>query len=224
MKKHSLINALSTQFALHADAEVSARKSAYMLHKFSFYGIWQPQRNLLQKQLFAAHPITTYDELQATIKALWALEQREYHYTATDLLVRYKKLWTPATIDLLAHCITTKSWWDTIDDLAANGVGTFYTLYPELIDMMDEWIVSDNMWLRRTALIFQLRYKQKTDFERLSRYCIATMHEKEFFIRKAIGWALREYSKTNRDAVAQFVATHSAKLSPLSKREASKYI
>lgn len=95
--------------------------------------------------------------------------------------------------------------------------------FPELIDTMNGWITSDNMWLRRTALLFQLRYKSKTDIALLFDYCQKTMYEKEFFIRKAIGWVLREYSKTDAAVVAQFVAFHATKLSPLSKREALKY-
>lgn len=220
---HTLIAQLTKQFIAQADPTLKPRQEAYMRHQFTFFGINQPKRLAIQKMLFKEHPVRTVDELHDLVTALWRLETREYLYTANDLLQKYKKLWTVDTLEVLKFCILTASWWDTIDDIAGNSVGELCVQFPALIAVMDEWIVGDQMWLRRSALLFQLRYKTKTDTARLFAYCTKIMHEKEFFIRKAIGWVLREYSKTNPHAVAQFVAQHSNTLSNLSKREALKY-
>jgi 3-methyladenine DNA glycosylase AlkD len=222
--QHAFIHDLITLFSMHADGIASYRKKAYMRHQYEFFGIWQPHRAQLQKTIFNNYPITSMQELDTIVKKLWLEEKRECHYAAIDLLQGYKKLWNQNTLTLLEYCIINNSWWDTIDDIASNCVGTLCAQYPELIPVMDIWIESENMWLRRTALIFQLKYKTKTDTKRLFAYCTKRMHEKEFFIRKAIGWALREYSKTNPTAVAHFVAHNSTTLSPLSKREACKYL
>lgn len=221
--QHLLITQLSELLAVHADPAIKQAKEAYMRHKFVFFGLQRPVRTLLQKQVFKAHPVRTIDDLTTLVVQLWALQERELHYVAVDLLQQYKKLWNHDTLRLLEHCIVTNSWWDTIDDLAANCVGDLCAKFPELVATMDQWIVHENFWLRRTALLFQLRYKTKTDTERLFAYCRATMHEKEFFIRKAIGWVLREYSKTDPHKVSAFVKEQRTTLSPLSMREALKY-
>jgi 3-methyladenine DNA glycosylase AlkD len=123
-----------------------------------------------------------------------------------------------------ANMIRMKSWWDTVDDIAANLVGMLLLDHPELVQAMDDWIQDEFLWIRRTALIFQLKYKQQTDCTRLFGYCTTVMHERDFFIRKAIGWALRQYSKTDPIAVKQFIQTHQHALSPLSVKEGSKYV
>jgi 3-methyladenine DNA glycosylase AlkD len=116
--------------------------------------------------------------------------------------------------------IITRSWWDTVDALATGVVGPLVLRNPELASVMDEWLASANIWLARTAILHQLRYREHTDSERLFSYCLARSADTEFFIRKAIGWALREYSKTDASAVRQFVAENEHNLSGLSKREA----
>jgi 3-methyladenine DNA glycosylase AlkD len=126
----------------------------------------------------------------------------------------------PGFLAPIRTLVTTKSWWDTVDSLAKNGAGGLVLRYPELAGTMDRWVESENMWLRRTAILHQLGFKERTGADRLFRYCELRAHEQEFFIRKAIGWALREYSKVDADAVRRFVADHDAALSGLSKREA----
>jgi 3-methyladenine DNA glycosylase AlkD len=195
-----------------------------MRHQFRFFGVNKTKRDAIQKLLFKAHPIKTREELHAITTELWRLETREYLYTAMDLLQRHKKLWHHDTLELFKHCMLTAPWWDTLDDLAANCVGPLVTQFSELVEVMDQWIINKHMWLRRAALLYQLRYKTNTDAEKLFAYCRATMHEKEFFIRKAIGWVLREYAKTNPKAVVAFVKAHETTLSSLSKREALKHI
>jgi len=141
-----------------------------------------------------------------------------------DLALKYNHLWTTATLDTFQTMIRKKSWWDCVDQIGCNLVGSLIKKFPLLVDQMDVWISDrDSFWIRRSALIFQLKYKHNTDKERLFRYIIATMHEDEFFIQKAIGWTLREYSKSNKKDVKKFLQQHKDKLSKLSYREGSKY-
>eukprot|EP01087_Luapelamoeba_hula_P014055 TRINITY_DN4057_c0_g1_i2.p1 TRINITY_DN4057_c0_g1~~TRINITY_DN4057_c0_g1_i2.p1 ORF type:complete len:122 (+),score=10.59 TRINITY_DN4057_c0_g1_i2:413-778(+) len=120
--------------------------------------------------------------------------------------------------------IRNKSWWDTVDIIASNLVGSLVTQFPQLSATMDNWISDEHLWVRRTALIHQLKYKAATNTDRLYSYIGQLMHEQDFFIRKAIGWALREYSKTDPDSVRDFIAANDSELSSLSKREGSKYV
>lgn len=221
---HKLIYELDALFSKQTNTAISSWQRAYMKHRYDFFGIQKPQRAALQKVAFKKHTINTLEELSAIVMTLWNKEEREYHYAAIDLLLLHKKLWNHHTLALFEYCIITNSWWDTVDTLASHCIGTLCIEYPEIMTTMDTWINHENIWLRRTALIFQLKYKKNTDTQRLFSYCEKRMHEKEFFIRKAIGWALREYSKTNPTAIAQFVAKNNSLLSPLSKREAIKHL
>jgi len=124
---------------------------------------------------------------------------------------------------LLEKLITSKSWWDTVDTIAPHPVGKVAKETPSIVDdIIEGWSQSDNLWLCRSAILFQLRYKEETDETALYRYILANAESTEFFIQKAIGWALREYSKTNPSSVRKFIESHT--LSKLSIREGSKYI
>lgn len=217
------INRLQALFAQHTDPEKAQWQTAYMKNQFIFLGIAKPTRAKLEKEVFKTHPLKTQDELIRLLNDLWQADAREFQYTACELAYYYKKIWSPALLPTFEHMIRTKSWWDTVDDIAANLVGDLVFKYPELIKTMDAWIHDENLWIRRSALLFQLRWKKETNQARLFDYCSKTMHEKDFFIRKAIGWVLREYSKTNPQAVKHFIDTHRNKLSTLSIREGSKY-
>src|SRR5262249_17077358 len=152
----------------------------------------------------------------------WELPEREYQYFAGDLLSRYAARCTPAFLTTAEMLITTKPWWDTVDELAANVVGNIVLRHPEALSTMDNWLAGDHLWLTRTALLHQLRYKERTDTDRLFRYCLARAGHRDFFIRKAIGWALRQYAWADPEPVREFVAAHRERLSPLSVREALK--
>ncbi len=202
---------------------IAAPMAAYMKNRFPFLGIKKPRRALIQKELFKTYPITLEYELIAALELLWDKPEREYQYTACDLAYTYKKLWTPTILPVFESLISAKSWWDTVDILASKMVGTLLAQYPELKNGMNRWIDDKNLWIRRTALIYQLSYKEATDKERLFEYCTKTLHEKEFFIKKAIGWSLRQYSRTNPQAVKAFISEQKELLSGLSYREAGKY-
>ena len=120
----------------------------------------------------------------------WAMPEREYQYFACTYLRKHVRIGSPSLLSTVRELITTKSWWDTVDTLAAHTVGPLVTAHPKLRSTMDEWIADDNMWVARTAILHQLRYKERTNAERLFRYCTAQAGHKDFFIRKAIGWGI----------------------------------
>ena len=214
---------LARWFRSHADPVKAAPMAAYMRDKFPFLGIKTPERNQLTRAFWAKHGIPSGDELLEVVRRLWELPEREFQNVAMAFLDKQGKRVRKEDIDTIEHLIITKSWWDTVDYLAAHSMGGLLAKYPELIpDYADRWIASDDFWLRRTAILYQLRYKSRTDVERLFAYVERCKDESEFFIRKAIGWALREYSKTDEDAVRGFVERTS--LSPLSVREALKHV
>jgi 3-methyladenine DNA glycosylase AlkD len=216
-------HALAAWMGKHADPHAALQMEAYMRNQYTFLGIKTPERNRLTKAFWLEHGIPVGDELLAVVQQLWQLPEREYQNVAMTFLEKHSKHAEKSDIDVFENLITTKSWWDTVDYLAAHTMGDHLTKYPELIpDYAGRWIVSEDLWLRRTAILYQLGYKNRTDVDRLFDNIIHCKDEKEFFIRKAIGWALREYSKTDEEAVRRFVADTS--LSPLSKREALKYV
>jgi 3-methyladenine DNA glycosylase AlkD len=137
--------------------------------------------------------------------------------------VHHKKLWTRDTIKLIEYCIVHKSWWDTVDYLNSYGSGMYFKKFPELKEALTSgWNRSGNIWLNRSSLLFQLKYKTETDTELLGRYIKRLSSSKEFFIQKAIGWVLREYSKTDAAWVRRFIREN--KLAALSVKEGSKYL
>lgn len=214
----TLIERLTTIYAANADAANAAPMRAYMREQFPFLGLKRAERDALDREVLAGLPKPTERDLVAVARACWKLPQREYQYFAQKYLRKHAKLLSG--LELVEELVTHKSWWDTVDDLAANVVGPIVANNPELKKTMDAWAKSENLWLARTAILHQLKYKQRTDAARLFKYCRARATEKDFFMRKAIGWALRVYAATDPDAVAQFVAENEARLSGLSKREA----
>ncbi|MDF2961479.1 MAG: hypothetical protein K0S39_3214 [Paenibacillus sp.] len=219
---NSYANRLEQWLRAHADSDKAAPMQAYMRDLFPFLGVRSPERAALVKAFLQEHGLPQGTELQDTVRELWRLPEREFQYTALQLLEKQRKQLQPSDIDLLEHLVVNKSWWDTVDTIAGGLIGAHFTKFPELIPVYTErWISSDNLWLQRSALLFQLSYKSRTDAPILFDYIRRTADSKEFFLRKAIGWALRQYSKTDEAAVRRFVAE--AKLSPLSEREALKY-
>ena len=165
-----------------------------------------------------------WSDINELSKSLWELDERECQYTLVDLLNRMKKNLGPEDLPLLEYLITTKSWWDTVDGIAGWLAGELFRRHPELIvPNTGRWMKSGDIWLQRSCLLFQLNYKIDTDLDLLYGFIMELSGHKSFWIRKAIGWVLREYSKTDPDAVREFVDVH-PELSGLSKREALKVI
>ena len=214
---------LMEAFEQNANPAYAERMSRYMKSKFKFYGINSPLRKDLVRAHIKMFGYPHPNKLHDIISDCWHLPFREFQYTAIELWIKYSKEFLPQDAKLMEWCIINKSWWDTVDTLATNIAGSFFKHYPNLIiPVSGNWIHSENIWLRRTALLFQMKYKMQTDEELLYKYIRMQSHEKAFFIKKAIGWALREYSKTNQESVERFISENT--LQPLSKKESLKWI
>lgn len=213
-------NRLKRSFEGARDPNRAGDMSVYMRGQFAFVGIPSPRRDKLQRTALAGLRRPNERELIEAATALWVLPEREYQYAAADLLDKYALDLGPEALMAIEGLILRKSWWDTVDQLASHVVGTMVSRHPELATEMDRWVENENLWLVRTALIHELKFKSRTDVGRLLGYCERQAGHPDFFIRKAIGWALREYSKTAADTVRKFVAEHDDSLSGLSKREA----
>jgi 3-methyladenine DNA glycosylase AlkD len=197
--------------------------TAYLRDQYSFYGIQSGPRREILKPLFSASSLPHVDEVPLVVDQLMALPEREYQLVAIDLLIKLKKK-LPATMLVdLERWITTKSWWDTVDMLATHIAGTFFQQYPhETADFIKRWRHSDNIWLRRTTLLYQLKYKQNTDVDLLRAIIEENLDDKEFFIQKAIGWVLREYSKTDPEWVVSYIEQQ--QIQGLARREGLKWL
>lgn len=219
---HPYLIPLAKQFHLNASKETAAGAKAYMRNQFDFHGLYTRDRRSLTRA-HIKNGLPEHDELEEIVKACWALPQREYQYFAIEMLAAMKKNWQPGIIRLFEFILTHKSWWDTVDHTESHLTGPYFNMFPEKIKTITgKWNRSDNFWLQRASIMFQKSYKKDTDTRLLSKYILAHAGSKEFFIQKAIGWALREYGKTDPGWVQTFVRTH--RLAPLSKREALKRI
>jgi 3-methyladenine DNA glycosylase AlkD len=198
--------------------------SAYMRHQFEYFGITLPGQRLVAKAALAGVGKPTEADLRALATACWSRTQREYRYVACDYLRRHVRVCGPGFLPFVGELIGDRPWWDVVDTLASHVVGPLVKSHPTLVATMDEWLAGEDMWLTRTAILHQLGYKQDTNVELLFRYCLARADHRDFFIRKAIGWALRQYAWTDPDTVRTFVLANEARLAPLSVREALKNI
>ena len=195
----------------------------YMLNQFRFFGIPSPQRKVLTREFKHQCGLPDPAHFNETVRLIWEMKERELQYAIMEIISSKQCLRDPERILLLEEMIVSRSWWDTVDYIASNLVGPWMSLFPERAAKLTEsWLNSGNLWLQRTVLLFQLKYRDKTDEQLLFRAIRQLAGSREFFIRKAIGWALREYSKTRPERVAAFVEDNP--LSPLSRREALKVI
>lgn len=217
-----LLDRLKAAYTAEADTVRAASMAAYMRDQFPYLGLMTKVRRAAGKPLLAETKGWDEADLTALARACWALPEREYQYFGAEVLIARVKSLSVGFVPVLRELITTKSWWDTVDGLAASLTGPLVTAHPGLAEVMDEWIGEEDFWLARTAILHQLTYKDATDAERLFAYCDGRKDDTEFFIRKAIGWALREYAKTDAEAVRDFVER--AGLKGLSRREALKHI
>jgi 3-methyladenine DNA glycosylase AlkD len=222
MKPIKEVQEIIDVYRAYINEERAKRMSAYMKNLFPFAGIPSPLRKSLSKE-FLKHKFTDEAEIRSAVKQLWDLPEREFQYLAIELMSRKKKYWTEEWLGLIENLILSKSWWDTVDGLAASIAGIYFLKFPgKKKQSINQWIASENMWLNRTAIIFQLKYKKDVDQHLLTESILRHNNSGEFFHQKAIGWALRQYSKFNPEWVARFLKEH--QLKPLSIREASKYL
>ncbi|MEC1521977.1 DNA alkylation repair protein [Neobacillus niacini] len=213
---------LTLLYEEHRNEENAGPMKKYMKDHFPFLGMKSPLRKELEKEFFKETEILKKPFNQEFVEELWEKDEREYQYTAITYMGKFVKKLPKDSIAFIEQLITTKSWWDSVDSIVPL-VGELARRYPEVIEeTINSWAVDDNVWLRRTAILFQLKFKQQTNEELLYEYITKNAGSKEFFIEKAIGWALREYSKTNPVSVKKFIEGHV--LASLSVREGSKYL
>ncbi|MFJ9538923.1 DNA alkylation repair protein [Streptomyces sp. NPDC101225] len=220
----TVLERLTATYAAAADPERAGPMRAYMKDVAPFLGLTTPVRRALSRTVVAGLPRPAEADCTAIAVRCWQLPEREYHYFAVDYLRRHVRVCTSGFLPVARHLVSTVSWWDTVDLLAAHVVGALVAADPALTADMDAWIVDDDLWVVRTALLHQLRRKERTDTERLFTYCLRQSGHPDFFIRKAIGWCLREYAKTDPEAVRAFLARERGRFAPLSVREALKNI
>ena len=205
------------------DGERAMKMAAYTKDHFDFLGVMAGPRREAQREFLNLATKGPIEDVWLTVDECWDEPEREFQYVGADLLRKNLQRLSPDDLPHLKRLIETKSWWDTVDSLAAHPVGSVVKRH-NLGSVMDEWIDSENIWVARTAIIHQLTYKRDTDPDRLFEFCVRRAGDKEFFIRKAIGWALRQYSRFDAEAVKAFVAQHDAELSGLTKLEALKRV
>lgn len=218
--KPGFLTAVGAALAAGADSKRAPAMRAYMRDQFNFIGIATPERRAAGKALLRELKGIGPEALLAHAGALWRLPEREFQYVALDMLSMHWKELNSAHIPALLELAQDKSWWDTVDGLA-DIVGDVL-LYRH--DYMDNALRDNNMWVRRIALLHQLGWRDKTDERRLFDYCLTLAHEKEFFIQKAIGWALRDYARHAPENVRIFIYKEKERLAPLSFREAHKHL
>ena len=217
------ISELQQTFKKHSNLDHKLPMESYMKHKFEFFGIKSAHRKQLLKEVVNKHKSEVIENIRTIVIELYNLPQREFHYSAMEIMDKFlKKTYLLEDIELIKHLLINHSHWDTVDFIAKHILGNYLLNHPNKTeDIITNFSNSDNMWLNRSAILFQLGRKEQTIPEYLFMECKKHSKSKEFFIQKAIGWALRDYAKTNPKAVKQFVETNN--LAPLSTREALKH-
>ncbi len=216
---------LAAELAKIGDPGRAADMARYMKTDMPFYGVHKPEWSKVYREMRRRFPITSRTGYQTAVRALWAQPHREEKHCAIRLAVDHPQYVTIGTVPLYRRMIVEGAWWDFVDDIAARLIGKVLLddrarMHPKL----DRWIDDQNLWVRRSAILSQLKHKSVTDQDQLFGYCLKRAEEKQFFIRKAIGWAFREYAKTEPDAVRAFALEHRERLSGLSFREATKHL
>lgn len=210
-----------------ANPDRAAGMQAYMKSTMPYYGLSLPQVREVCKDVFLTHEPGSCAEWQDVILELWrGARRREERYAAQWLLrlPRYRECITPGLMPMIEEMIETGAWWDVVDELV-HTVGLLLRSHPrEIKPVMRAWSTDPNMWKRRMSIICQLSFKRETDLELLYANIKPNLRDREFFIRKAIGWALRQYAHTDPQAIARYVLAHETELSGLSRREAMKNI
>ncbi|MGM0804508.1 MAG: DNA alkylation repair protein [Bacillota bacterium] len=206
-----------------ANQDDAEQMKKYMRDQFEFFGIRSPILKQSMKEFLKEYGLPSKEELPSFIKEAWSRPEREMQYATFTIVEKLKKQMTKEDIEWIEYTIVNRSWWDTVDHIAKHIAGYYLMKLPEEIELVTKrWVQSKNIWLMRSAILFQLGYKDKTDKELLAQIIRDTKYDQDFFIRKGIGWALREYAYTDADWVWEFV--HKEELSPLSYKEAIKNI
>ena len=210
-----------------ADPVRAPQQQAYMKSEMPFLGVTVPECRRIASSVFRVHPLPDAPAWEAAILDLWRnAAHREERYAAIELLLfkRHSSWIEPARVPMVEELVVTGAWWDYVDAIAGRGMGTMLAAHPRPVkSLLRKWATADNIWKRRTAILAQLRARGATDRKLLADVIGPSIGDPEFFLRKGIGWALREFSKTDPDWVVEFVGAH-AGLSRLSRREALKHL
>ena len=220
----SFIKSLETAFQKNSNPENALAMAKYMRNHFQFFGIKTEDRRQIFKTVWKENLQEVAQNPREIAWQLFAKPERELQYCAIEILTKeLKNNYRKEDIELIEKMVTTNSWWDSVDTIAKYILGQYLLEHPsEIENTIERFSNSNNIWLNRSAILFQLGYKQKTNFDLLKSECEKHKNSNEFFIQKAIGWALREYTKTNPEAVKNFV--NATNLKNLSKKEALKNI
>ncbi len=212
--------------AAAANPEKAAGMRAYMKSTMPYYGVNLPAVRAISRQVFAERDLGC-TEWQKTVLELWrGARRREERYAAMYLLTmkRHRDCVTPALMPMLEEMVVSGGWWDYVDELAMV-IGDMLREHPrQMSPLMRKWSIDPNLWKRRVSIICQLKFKRETDLDLLYSNIEPNLGDRDFFIRKAIGWALRQYAWTDPKEVARYVRANEARLSELSRREALKNI
>ncbi len=215
---------IKTELSHKGDAKKAPQMQAYMKTDQPFYGVQSKLRKQIFRDAIKKYPITSKEEWKNVILELWNGTHREEMYQALEIAERYKIYRNESAWTLFETLLRSATNWDTVDWLSSNLIGQLVLKYRHFEIQLVEWSDDENFWVRRASLLVHLKHKEKTNIDLLSQTILKLAHEKEFFLRKAIGWALRQYSYTNPVWVMQFVKIHEDSFSGLSKREALKAI
>lgn len=208
-----------------ADAKKAVEMARYMKSEMPFYGVQKPDRIPILRQLSKDYAPTCQSEYIKIVETLWDGDHREERYLAIDYAQKFVRFADCASLPLFERMVRSGAWWDFIDPIASALIGpVLQSERQSVAAVLNKWIEDEDMWIRRSAILSQLKHKSATDRSMLFEFCLKTMHEREFFIRKAIGWALREYSYTEPQLVKEFLLANKNKLSPLSFREGAKHL
>jgi 3-methyladenine DNA glycosylase AlkD len=220
----NFISDLEQELVSRSNKENAIPMEKYMKNNFTFLGIKTDERRSIFKANYEKHKPEIKANFRQIALELFNKKEREFHQCAIDLLVKeFKKNYILKDIQLIENLLITNSWWDSVDVIAKYLLGGYLQQFPkETYNVIERFSNANNMWLNRSAIIFQLSYKEKTNFDLLKSECEKHKESKEFFIQKAIGWALRDYSRFNPNGVTEYV--NSTNLKPLSKKEALRNI
>jgi 3-methyladenine DNA glycosylase AlkD len=215
----------ATELEAVADHTKAARMAAYMKTDMAFYGVQKADRKRILREVLRRFPVANRTEYRSQVSALWHRPHREEKYLAIAVARAYPRYVTLSGVPLYREMLVEGAWWDFVDEIAIHLIGAVLVgQRREMTPLVSAWIDDRDLWLRRTSIICQVGKKDETDESLLFAACSGRVHEKEFFIRKAIGWALRDHARTAPESVRRFVIEHRDQMSGLSFREATKHL
>ncbi len=222
---HPIVTFVTEAFQAKSDHEKARKMEKYLKSDIPMFGVPSADQKKIHREAFKKYPPIDFNEYLTVINEFWKGGYRDDKWTAISYAKKFPEFQTMEALPTYRMMIETGAWWDLVDTIAADLTGSLLKKYPEeMKPELKRWIKDEHLWIRRTAILSQLKFKQAADAEMLFDFCRECIGEKSFWIRKSIGWALREYSKTDPDSVREFIEKYKDDMSGLTYREASKYI